>query len=406
MPSLTDTKIRTAKPTDKPYILQDGNGLYLEVRPSGSKYWRYRFWLTPEKDGRYTIGEYPAISLSEARRERERAREMVKLGINPTHEKQTDKLRQAVSRATTFEAVTREWLDKKADKLTPYSLKQMTSAFEQNAFPKIGRLPIRSVTAAHLLDVLQTMEKRGAASYALMLRQWCSAVFRHAVVTLRADGDPAAALKGALHRPKVNHSKAMTREDIGDFLARVREYGGNRTTVLAMRLILYTFVRTVELRKASWNEFDLVAGEWKIPAERMKMRRTHWVPLPQQAVAILEELKRITGAGEWLFPNFRRPSDVMSATTINRALENMGYSSGLWTGHDFRATASTQLYEMGYRTEWIERQLAHVEDNKTKAAYNHAEYLTERRQMLQIWADWIDKIPEMTIRNDEYVDLI
>ena len=399
MPSLTDTKIRTAKPTDKPYILQDGNGLYLEVRPSGSKYWRYRFWLTPEKDGRYTIGEYPAISLSEARRERERAREMVKLGINPTHEKQTDKLRQAVSRATTFEAVTREWLDKKADKLTPYSIKQMTSAFEQNAFPKIGRLPIRSVTAAHLLDVLQTMEKRGAASYALMLRQWCSAVFRHAIVTLRADGDPAAALKGALHRPKVSHSKAMTREDIGDFLARVREYGGNRTTVLAMRLMLYTFVRTVELRKASWSEFDLVAGEWKIPAERMKMRRVHSVPLPLQAVVILDELKKITGAGDWLFPNFRRPSDVMSATTINRALEHMGYSSGLWTGHDFRATASTQLYEMGYRTEWIERQLAHVEDNKTKAAYNHAEYLPERRQMLQTWADWIDKIPEIAMEN-------
>ena len=398
MPSLTDTKIRNAKPTDKPYSLQDGSGLFLQIRPSGAKFWRYRYWLTPDKDGLYTIGEYPAVSLSEARRERERVRELVKQGINPTHEKKTEKLRQAVSRANTFEAVTREWLEIKATKVVPYTLKQMTSAFEQNVFPKIGRLPIRSVTAAHLLDILQAMEKRGAASYAIQLRQWCSAVFRRAVVTLRADGDPAAALAGALHRPKINHSKPMSKDEIGDFLARVRQYGGNRTTVLALRLILYTFVRTVELRKASWIEFDLAAAEWKIPAERMKMRRVHVVPLPRQAVEILEELKKITGAGDWLFPNFRRPNDVMSATTINRALENMGYSSGLWTGHDFRATASTQLYEMGYRTEWIERQLAHAEENKTKAAYNHAEYLVERRQMLQAWADWIDQIPEKVIK--------
>jgi integrase len=404
MPSLTDTKIRNAKPTDKPYSLQDGSGLFLQVRPSGAKFWRYRYWLTPDKDGLYTIGEYPAVSLSEARRERERARELVKQGINPTHEKKTEKLRQAVSRANTFEAVTREWLEIKAAKVVPYTLKQMTSAFEQNVFPKIGRLPIRSVTAAHLLDILQTMEKRGAASYAIQLRQWCSAVFRRAVVTLRADGDPAAALAGALHRPKINHSKPMSKDEIGDFLARLRNYGGNRTTVLSLRLILYLFVRTVELRKAAWLEFDLAAtaAEWRIPGERMKMRRIHVVPLPRQAIEILEELRRITGAGTWLFPNFRRPDDVMSATTINRALENMGYNSGLWTGHDFRATASTQLYEMGYRTEWIERQLAHVEENKTKAAYNHAEYLTERRQMLQSWADWIDQIPEKIINPKIY----
>jgi len=184
----------------------------------------------------------------------------------------------------------------------------------------------------------------------------------------------------------------MTTETIGDYKARLTTYGGNRTTVIAMRLMLYTFVRTVELRKAPWAEFDLVAGEWKIPAERMKMNRVHVVPLARQALALLEELQKITGAGEWLFPNFRHPSDVMSATTINRALEHMGYASGLWTGHDFRATASTQLHEMGYRPEVIERQLAHVEGNKTKAAYNHAEYLTERREMMQAWADWIDGI--------------
>lgn len=394
MPSLTDTKIRNAKPAEKPFVLQDGNGLYLEVRPSGAKFWRYRYWLTPEKDGRYTIGEYPAVSLSDARRERERVRELVKLGLNPTHEKNTDKLRQSHERSNTFEAVAREWLERKKEKWTPYSYKQAVSALEQNAFPKIGKLPIRKVTAAHLLQILQDMEKRGAETYALQLRQWCSAIFRHAVVTLRADTDPAAALKGAIHRPQVNHSKPMSADQIGDFKARLTKYGGNRTTVLAMRLMLYTFVRTVELRKAPWVEFDLDGAEWKIPAERMKMRRPHVVPLPRQAVALLRELQKITGSGDWLFPNFRRPNDVMSATTINRALEHMGYASGLWTGHDFRATASTQLHEMGCRPEVIERQLAHVEGNKTKAAYNHAEYLTERREMMQAWADWIDSIPE------------
>lgn len=397
MPALTDTKLRTAKPTEKPYLLQDGSGLYLEVRPSGAKFWRYRYWLTPEKDGRYTIGEYPAVSLAEARRERERVRELVKLGVNPTHEKKTDKLRQSHERANTFEAVAREWLERKKSKWSAYSHKQATSCLEQNAFPKIGKFPIRKVTAAHLLEILQAMEKRGAETYAMQLRQWCSAIFRHAVVTLRADGDPAAALKGALSRPQINHSKPMSAEQIGDFKAKLTKYGGNRTTVIAMRLMLYTFVRTAELRKAPWTEFDIENAEWKIPPERMKMKRVHVVPLPRQALLLLEELRTITGSGKWLFPNFRRPNDVMSATTINRALEHMGYASGLWTGHDFRATASTRLHEMGYRSEWIERQLAHVEENKTKAAYNHAEYLPERRTMMQAWADWIDKVQEEII---------
>ncbi len=397
MSTLTDTKLRNAKPTEKPYILQDGNGLYLEVRPSGAKFWRYRYWLTPEKDGRYTIGEYPAVSLSEARRERERVRELVKQGYNPTQEKTTEKLRQTHERATTFEAVANEWLDRRKGKWTAYYYKQAVSCLEQNAYPKIGKLPIRKVTAAHLLDILQTMERRGAETYAMQLRQWCSAIFRHAVVTLRADGDPAAALKGALSRPQISHSKPMSIEQIGDFKARLAKYGGNRTTVIAMHLMLYTFVRTGELRKAPWSEFEIDTTEWKIPAERMKMRRAHVVPLSQQVLVLLNELRTITGAGKWLFPNFRRPNDVMSTTTINRALENMGYPSGMWTGHDFRATASTRLHEMGYNSDWIERQLAHVEENRTKASYNHAEYLPERRAMMQAWADWIDKIPEKII---------
>lgn len=394
--ALTDVKIRQAKASDKTLKLTDSNGLYLEVKPNGSKLWRYRYRIAG-KENLFAVGEYPALSLQDARKSRDDARDLVKQGIHPSHARQSMLTDQLVKNANTFEAVAREWIGKMKPDWTEYHHKQVTNCFEQNAFPKLGRLPIRNVTAAHLLDILQTMEKRGAVTYSLLLRQWCSAVFRYAVVTLRADADPAAALKGAIRRPKVNHSKPMPVETIGDFKARLSKYGGNRTTVIALRLMLYLFIRTVELRKASWPEFDLTGSEWKIPAERMKMRRIHLVPLPRQAVALLNELHRITGAGDWLFPNNRRPDDVMSATTINRALEHMGYASGLWTGHDFRATASTQLHEMGFKPDVIERQLAHVEENKTKAAYNHAEYLAERRVMMQAWADWIDGIAEVEV---------
>jgi integrase len=218
---------------------------------------------------------------------------------------------------------------------------------------------------------------------------------RYAVVTLGADHDPATALKGAVHRPKINHSRPMSREQIGQFKFRLSTYGGNRTTVIALQMLLHTFVRTVELRQAEWTEFNEEPGIWIIPAHRMKMRRPHIVPLSRQVQALVGELRAITGAGRWLFPNFRRPAHVMSATTINRALEYMGYPSGVWTGHDFCATASTCLHEMGYRPEVIERQLAHVEKSKTKAAYNHAEYLPERRAMMQSWSDWIEAIPSL-----------
>lgn len=389
--SLTDVKIRQSKATEKVRKLTDGHGLYLEVKPNGSKLWRYRYKIAG-KENLFAVGEYPAVSLQDARKARDDARELVKQGIHPSHARQSTLVSQLAKNANTFESITREWLEKKVGKWSSLYHKQATKCLEQNAFPKIGRLPIRNVTAAHLLEILQAMEKRGAETYALQLRQWCSAIFRYAVVTLRADADPAAALKGAIHRPQINHSKAMSVDIIGDLKAKLGKYRGNRTTVLAMRLMLYTFVRTVELRKASWEEFDLDGAEWKIPMERMKMRRPHVVPLPRQAIVLLRELHRITGAGTWLFPNFRRPDDVMSATTINRAFEHMGYASGVWTGHDFRATASTQLHEIGYRPEVIERQLAHVEKNKTKAAYNHAEYMTERREMVQAWADWIDSI--------------
>ncbi len=258
-----------------------------------------------------------------------------------------------------------------------------------DVFPAAGALPIREVTAAQLLEILHKVEKRGAEVVALLIRQWCSAIFRYAVATLRADHDPAAALKGAVHRPKVAHHKPLSRTEISALLAKLDGFAGYATTRIALRLLLLTFVRPGELRRAQWAEFNLDDAEWRIPGERMKMREEHIVPLPRQAVALLRELHKLTGNQPWLFPNHRRPKESMSPTSLNRALERLGYG-GKFSAHGFRATASTLLNELGYDADWIERQLAHAPRNKVRAAYNHAQYLKERRKMVQEWADFVD----------------
>ena len=260
-------------------------------------------------------------------------------------------------------------------------------------FPHIGRLPIRNVTAAHVLEIMRQVEARGAETVALTIRQWCSAIFRYAVTTLRAESDPAAALKGAIARPRTEHHKPLSRGQVAAFGKALDSCSGNRSTIIALRLMLLTFVRTTELRNAEWPEIDLQHAEWRIPAERMKMRDAHVVPLSKQALDLLRELHMLTGGQRWLFPNDRRPNSCMSATRLNRALERMGFNGKGTIGfsaHGFRATASTILNEAGCRPDVIERQLAHKERNKVRAAYNQAEYLHERRTMMQQWADMID----------------
>ena len=385
---LTDTKIRNTKPTDKPVKLTDSRGLYLEIRPSGSKLWRYRYRIAG-RENVYAIGEYPDITLAEARTQRDDARKLVKADIHPAHERKTARLRREAEKTNTFEAVTREWISKKRDSWSPYYCRQVERMMEANVFPEIGGLPIKSVSAAHLLQILHRVEARGAHSVANLLRQWCSAIFRYATATLRVDSDPAAALKGAITKPKVKHYKPLSRSEISALLETLGDYGGYRTTVIALRLLLLTFVRPGELRGAEWKEIDLEHAEWRIPAERMKMRAPHIVPLSTQSVALLRELQTLTGGQRWLFPNHRRPRTRMSKTTLNRALERMGYG-GKFSAHGFRATASTILNETGFRPDVIERQLAHQERNRVRASYNQAEYLPERRELMQAWADMID----------------
>ena len=390
--SLTDAKIRNTKPGPRPIKLADGGGLYLEVRPTGAKLWRFRYRIAG-KENVFAIGDYPSIALAEVRAEHGKARALVKQGIHPSHSRQAERLSNHAANANTFEAVAKEWIAKKSPGWTPYYLRQVERFLESDVFPHVGRLPIRSVTAAHLLEIIRRIEGRGAESVALLVRQWSSAIFRYAVATLRADGDPAAALKGAIHRPKVVHHKPLSRSQIVDFTKALGKYGGYRTTVIALRLMLLTFVRTVELRKAEWSEFDLDNGEWRIPAKRMKMREPHIVPLSKQAISLLHELHTYTGGRDALFPNYRRPNECMTATTLNRALERMGFNgkdSIGFSAHGFRATASTILNEMGYRSDVIERQLAHAERDKVRASYNHAEYMDERKAMMQEWADLLN----------------
>jgi len=250
---------------------------------------------------------------------------------------------------------------------------------------------MRSITAAHLLEIIRRVEKRGSETVAILLRQWCSTIFRYAVATLRAETDPAAALKGAIHRPKVKHSQPLAHRDIPEFMKALSSYGGYRTTAIAVHLLLLTFVRTVELRAAEWDEFDLDAAQWRIPANRMKMREQHIVPLSTQAVELLRELQKLTGGQTWLFPNYRRPKTCMPTTTVNRALDRMGYG-GRFSAHGFRATASTMLNEMSYRPDVIERQLAHKPRDQVRASYNQAEYLAERKEMMQTWANTLDEM--------------
>lgn len=392
--ALTDANVRNAKPGPSPKKLTDGGGLYLEVRPTGSKLWRYRYRIAG-KENVFALGEYPTVSLAEARAQRTEARALVKKGVHPAQHRRTALLATHAANASTFESVAREWIERKKPNWSPYYARQVENFLGSDVFPSVGPLPIRSVTAAHLLDIVRRVEARGAETVALNIRQWCSAIFRYAVSTLRADTDPAASLKGAIQRPKTEHHKPLSRAQIAEFGRSLETYGGYRTTVIALRLMLLTFVRTKELRQAPWSEFDLDRAEWRIAGERMKMREPHIVPLSRQAVTLLRELHLYNGGRPLLFPNHRNPDGCMTMTTLNRALERMGFNgrgSIGFSAHGFRATASTMLNELGFRSEVIERQLAHAERNKVRASYNQAEYLDERRSMMQQWADLVDEM--------------
>jgi integrase len=392
---LTDTGIRNAKPTAKTYKLSDGGGMYLLVTPNGARYWRldYRFG-----GNRRTIAfrVYPTVTLAAARKHREEARALLAKNIDPSSARKAAKHVAKLASDNTFEAVAREWIAKRRNRLAPRYCALVVARLEADIFPQIGSRPIADIGAPELLQALKKVEKRGVIETARRLRQTCGQVFRYAIATGRAKDDPSPALRGALGSPgRPRGHRAMAITEVPNFLSALEAYDGDPRTRLALRLMILTFARTTELRAARWSEFenlDETEPLWRIPAERTKTRRAHLVPLSRQVVAVLRELRVLPGsaASPFLFPS---PSieRYMSNNTMLYALYRMGYH-GRATVHGFRAMASTALNEMGFRPDVIERQLAHQEQNAVRAAYNRAEYLSERRAMMNRWADYLDAL--------------
>jgi integrase len=391
--TLTDTRIRNAKPKATAYKLSDGGGMYLLVMPDGARYWRldYRY---AGKRRTLALGVYPTVTLRNARARREDARAALANGADPSAVKNTTKRAAKLAGKNTFETIAREWIANQRNRLAPRYYALLLARLEADILPQIGSRPIAEVNALELLDALRKVEKRGAIETALRLRQVCGQVFRYAIASGRTRHDPSADLRGALKSPgRPRGHRAMPLDEVPNFLRALRAYKGDPRTGLALRLLVLTFARTTELRAAQWSEFENLEGNnplWRIPAERMKMRCEHIVPLAPQAVAVLREVRALPGSGASSFL-FCSPSGegYMSNNTMLYAMYRMGYH-GRSTVHGFRAMASTALNEMGFRPDLIERQLAHQERNAVRAAYNRAEYLSERRAMMNHWANHLD----------------
>jgi integrase len=392
---LTDTRIRNAKSMPKPYKLSDGGGMYLLVTPVGASYWRmdYRFG---RKRRTLALGVYSMVTLATARTRREEARALLAKGTDPGAAKKETKRSAKLASENTFEAIAREWVGKQRSRLAPRYCELLITRLEADIFPEIGSRPIIEIGAPELLAALGKVENRGVIETARRLRQTCGQVFRYAIATGRAKDDPTPALRGALGAPgRQRGHRAMALDEVPNFLRALEAYEGDPRTRLALRLMLFTFARTTELRAARWLEFEKLDEEeplWRIPADRMKMKREHIVPLSPQAVMALRELRKLPGSGAspFLFPSPSREG-YMSNNTMLYAMYRMGYH-GRATVHGFRAMASTALNEMGFRSDAIERQLAHQEQNAVRAAYNLAEYLSERRAMMNRWAAYLDTL--------------
>jgi integrase len=390
MTKLTEIAVKTSKPTKSIRKLSDGNGLVLLIYPNGSKYWAYRYrYVGKEKS--LSLGVYPEVTLAEARRKLAEARKLVADGQNPSEARKALKRQAAISAENSFEAIGREWLAMRSPGWTPRYAGFVVSRLERDIFPNIGIRAIKDISAPELLSVVRIMEKRGASELAHRVLNCCGQIFVYAIATGRAERNPANDLRGALTTHVKKHYAHLKAVDLPEFLDRLARYDGHPQTRLAVTLLVLTFVRTIELRGATWSEIDFDNAEWRIPAERMKMRRDHIVPLSRQALAALKQLQRLNGQWTYLFPNPDRPFKHMSENAVLFALYRMGYHSRA-TGHGFRHTASTILNESGqFSGDAIERQLAHVQGNSVRATYNHAQYLPERRRMMQWWADYLDE---------------
>jgi integrase len=387
---LSEVRVRTAKPQENEYKLFDGGGLFLLVTPSGGKLWHFKYRFD-NKEKKLTCGTYPEINLFDARKRRDEARSQLAHGIDPGTIRKAQK--QAKTESTeTFEIIAREWHGRFTPTWTTGHADTIMSRLERDLFPWIGKRPIAEIKATELLSVMRRVESRGALESAHRIRTICGQVFRYAVATGRAERDPASDLRGALPQPQEKHRAAITEPaKVGELLRAIEGYQGGFVVQCALKFAPLVFVRPGELRHAEWEEISFENAEWNIPAGKMKMKEPHLVPLPRQAIEILTELKKLTGASPYVFPSGRSFDRPMSDNAILAALRRMGYSKDEMSGHGFRAMARTILDEvLQVRPDYIEHQLAHAVRDPNGRAYNRTAHLNERRKMMQIWADYLD----------------
>ena len=373
--ALTELMVKQAKPKEKPYTLSDGKGLILEIRPNGKKYWIVRYWVEG-KEKRTSLGPFPDISLKEAR---DKNYEFRKDGFTT---KKTGE---------DFASIADEWLEKRVlSKFTEGHIRTIKFRLNKYILPYFGGMKLDGITSGNVLQLCRKIEEAGHIETSSRVKQIIGQIFRYAIATDRAETDPTVALKGALQTRKERHHASITEPEKIALLIRSIDAYPSSVVRCALMFSALVFVRPGEIRHAEWSEVDMGKAEWKIPAEKMKMKRPHIVPLATQTLKVLEELKGCTGGQKWLFPSARRDGRPMSENTIRIALRSMGYTNDDMTAHGFRSMASTNLNEQGWTPDVIERQLAHVEGNSVRAAYNYAEYLPERRKMMQAWADWLE----------------
>jgi len=394
---LTQFAIMNAKPSEKDYKLSDGAGLHLLVQRNGSKLWRFRYKFGG-RENMLTFGPFPANSLSSARTKRDEARALLASGMNPSVKRKLDKIAAETAARNTFGDVAAEHLANLEANGTAATTMKKNRWMLQKLCTPIAKRPISEISAAEILDLLKKVEKSGRRETATSLRGKIGSVFRYGVVTLRATNDPTSALKGALLKPKVQHRAAIIDEiPLGALMRSIDEYDGWPTLRAALQLIALTMTRPGELRGMKRNEINFEKAIWRIPAERMKMRRPHDVPLSKQALKAIKDIWSLSENGELVLPSIRSLSRPLSENAMNSALRRMGYSQSEMTAHGFRSSASTILNERGYNPDVIEAALAHVDDDEIRRAYNRAKYLAERTKLMQDWANLLDDFRKQSL---------
>ncbi len=389
---LTQIDCKNAQPQEKPYRKADGQGMYLEIMPNGSKYWRMKYRFAG-KEKRLAIGVYPEISLADAREARAHARTLLKQHTDPSQAKQQAKHQIFKDADNTFQLIAEQWYARQRQTWKEQHAVKTWRRIEMHIFPYLGKYPVASITPKDIIRCVQRIEDSGAVDIAKRSYQNIKRILDYAVVEEFTDRNVALHIKpkDILLRQEVKHNPHLEEHELPKYLRAVEIFEGERQTKLALKLMMLVFIRHTELREARWDEFIFDRSEWRIPAERMKMNKPHVVPLSKQAMQILKELKSMNGVFEYVFPQKRNPRKVMSDGTMTRALYRMGYKSKL-TVHGMRGTASTILNEHGFNPDAIEAQQSRQDNNKVRASYNHAQYLDERRQMMQWWADHLDKL--------------